>query len=99
MHRKVWEGPDRVVENGEVWALERHAACLTYRHLVGGDGLGAKDHLEARSAAGRCDADLHGGSERSYSLVDEIAAIAETEDPDPRQVVLLLLGQLWGRCG
>ena len=35
-------------------------------------------------------------TERSYPLVDEVAAIAETEDPDPRQVVLLLLGRLSG---
>ncbi len=49
VHRKVREGPDRVVEDREVRALERQAACFAYRHLVGGDGLGADDHLEARS--------------------------------------------------
>jgi len=59
-------------------------------------GSGAEDHFEARGAQGRCDATLDGRSERSDPLVDEVAAIAETEDPDLRQVVLLLLGQLWG---
>ena len=41
------------------------------------------------AAAGRCDAGLDGGTERSYPLVDEVAAIAETEDPDLRQVTSL----------
>jgi hypothetical protein len=79
VNRAVWEGPHRVVEDGEVRSLRGHSAGLADGDVVGGNGLSPSQHLGTEGLTAVSYTLLDNGYERSEPLVHEIAAVAEAE--------------------